>query len=444
MKRNRLLITIGGLLWFVIITGCGMSSTRLDAFAKKEAGPDVATWSAVMPSATSPHATVTPTQTPIPIGTSTPTLSATRTIAPTGTDIPTLTPTDDPLLIRKNPCVSYYDQTLGALKFACLRDGNWDIQIVDNIGNVGKYSSLAFDRHAHAHISYFDETNSVLKYAAWDGANWRIQFVDIDGEVGQYTSLALDYSGSPAISYFDVAHSAIKLAWLTGDTWQIRMVKTVFLAADDDEGISETSLLFDTEGNPLIGYLDSSVSASKDSGDASLRLSSWQDGLWGVEIVIPSLTAVSGFLDFSLALDSQGNPGLSYIHNANLFFGSWTGSEWELQNLDNTENVGAYNSLAFDKDDHPHISYFDETSANLKCTIWDGKKWGTHNVDVRGNTGRFTSIAIDHNDTPYIAYFDDTNGDLKIAYYSGDWHYQIVDSEGVVGLYTSLDFEPGY
>ena len=62
---------------------------------------------------------LTDTLTPTPTDTPTPTV----TPLPTNTLTPTLTPTPVPVL--KNPCASYYDQSQGTLKYACLRGGRW-------------------------------------------------------------------------------------------------------------------------------------------------------------------------------------------------------------------------------------------------------------------------------------------------------------------------------
>ncbi len=64
----------------------------------------------------------------------------------------------------------------------------WDIKTVDSDGNVGHDISLALDSNNNPCISYFDDTNGDLKYAYYNGSTWVKQTVDSDGyvHVGYY------------------------------------------------------------------------------------------------------------------------------------------------------------------------------------------------------------------------------------------------------------------
>jgi hypothetical protein len=110
-----------------------------------------------------------------------------------------------------NPCISYFDSMLGALKYAKWTSSAWSVQTVET-GNLGEYSSLALDSKDNPCISYFDKRNGDLKYAKWTGSAWTIQVTDSPGSVGKYTSLALDSNDSPSISYQDYANEDLKYA----------------------------------------------------------------------------------------------------------------------------------------------------------------------------------------------------------------------------------------
>ncbi len=76
----------------------------------------------------------------------------------------------------------------------------WEIEVVDEVGNVGHWTSLALGPSGWPHISYWDATNDDLKYAYRDASGWHTETVDAAGDVGWHTSLALDRSGRPHIS----------------------------------------------------------------------------------------------------------------------------------------------------------------------------------------------------------------------------------------------------
>jgi hypothetical protein len=145
----------------------------------------------------------------------------------------------------------------------------------------------------------------------------------------------------------------------------------------------------------------------------------------------------------SIALDSKGNPHISYCGFVNgsrsnniLKYAVWDGSNWSTQIVDSFGNNGFYSSIVMDSQDYPHISYCDNTYYNgteyhLKYANWNGSAWDIQTVD--SNVGLGSSIALDSANNPCIAYFD-KNGGLKCAKWTGSkWLIQIIDSEGNIG-----------
>jgi len=126
------------------------------------------------------------------------------------------------------PHISYYDIENGDLKYAYSNDvwptaSSWNVSVLDSVGDVGLYSSLAIDTATNTlHLCYYDYTNGNLKYAQKVGAAaWEFQIVDGDvadgdgineGDVGYYCSIDLNGLGQPAISYYDNSHGDLKVA----------------------------------------------------------------------------------------------------------------------------------------------------------------------------------------------------------------------------------------
>ena len=184
------------------------------------------------------------------------------------------------LAIGTGPAISYYDIANGDLKLAYDRNDNGHYQgageiiTVDSAGYVGEYTSLAFG--SGPAISYYDWSNGDLKlaYDRNDNGDFadadEIITVDSTGNVGMYTSLAFDASGRPAISYYDVSNGDLKLAYdrnNDGDFTDAGEIVTV--DSTGDVGMY-TSLAF---GSGLaIGYYD------KTSGNLKLAWDGNNDG----------------------------------------------------------------------------------------------------------------------------------------------------------------------
>ena len=206
------------------------------------------------------------------------------------------------------------------------------------------------------------------------------------------------------------------------------VIETVDSAGEVGKG---TSLALDSSGNPHISYYDET--------NENLKYAHWDGSSWQIEIVDSSLQEYGG--DTSLTLDSSDNPHISYYDdtNENLKYARWDGTDWVIEVVDSAEEVGKYTSLALDFENNPHISYFDESNEDLKYARWDGFDWQIETVDSEGEVGRYTSLDLFYSEIPIISYEDRTNGYLKCAWWNyHEWIVVTIDSSGHTGRFTSL------
>jgi hypothetical protein len=162
-----------------------------------------------------------------------------------------------------------------------------------------------------------------------------------------------------------------------------------------------------------------------------------EDQNWDVQTINSPDSSV--YNPSSLVLDSRDNPHFTYMVDGNnspiLKYAFWTGSEWNIQTLDN----GTQSSLVLDSHDNPHISYLG--NRGLEYASWNGSAWNVQVVDEQSVTD--SSLALDLAGNPHISYivlknprwnhngYYDYDYFLNYAYWDNSgWHLQTVESFG--------------
>ncbi len=258
-------------------------------------------------------------------------------------------------------------------------------------------------------IVYYDTTNKALKYAVCTSsctvpANWTTVTVDTATNTGEYASLAI-YNGLPRISYYDSTNKELRYATCDSNcTVPASWTKITVDSSSPDVGWY-TSLALDTAGNPRISYFDNGTH----------------------------------FLKYA------------FCNTACTVAVSWTNLT-----IDNSANpVGQYTSLALDSSNNPQISYYDAKNKHLKYIACSANcnllaSWTAVVVDSTTSTdvGRYTSLQINANGNRAISYYDFQNKNLAYALCTtncttaANWSHIIVDSSSSdIGQYSSLQFD---
>ena len=144
----------------------------------------------------------------------------------------------------------------------CAGDESGNITSPDTVGRVGFNTSLVLDSNGNPVVSYYDETNDDLKILHCDDPNCagdesgNITSPDTVGEVGTDTSLVLDINGNPVVSYRDVTNDDLKL--LHCDDPNCAGDESENITSPDTAGFvgSEISLALDINGFPVVSYFD--------------------------------------------------------------------------------------------------------------------------------------------------------------------------------------------
>ncbi|HII23374.1 MAG TPA: hypothetical protein HA359_03865, partial [Candidatus Poseidoniaceae archaeon] len=221
--------------------------------------------------------------------------------------------------------------------------------------------------------------------------------------------------------------------------------------------LDDSSQLMQTSGSPpSILYSATTLGLEKDVSMTPLTPVNS-----GGALESQTLSSIVGGVEHfhSIALDSNGDSHISMYDSASggIKYISDSSGSWVDISLVSANNVGMHNSIAIDSNDAIHIAYFgylNPEGTGVKNLMYSScvslcgtqSSWSTIIIDNSGDVGKWNSIAIDSNNKIHISYYDSStaNKDLKYATCTSScatassWSSITVDSNGDLGEHTSI------
>lgn len=334
-------------------------------------------------------------------------------------------------VIDGRPAIAYYDYTQGSLKYSLAliaapeSEDDWATHVVDDQGKSGEMASLSIIDGRPA-IAYFDDDQGNLRFARaltampTQSSDWQAHIVDEVGWVGEYCSLAA-IGTTPVISYFDYSNTNLKFALAldpapsTSTDWQVHTV-------DDGMYVGRFTSCLEYGGRPAISYFDEipadlKLACATTSAPAAA-------GDWSIQIVdsggvVGTYTSLA-IIDHRLAISYHDWTNRHLKFARALTTAPQSSADWVIMAVDKAGTVGLHTSLS-DLDGHPIISYYDYDGSDLKVA-WAtdtspkaSTDWYIRFVDKEGAVGSYTSLIV-YGDRPAVSYFDASNSAVKFAW----------------------------
>lgn len=330
------------------------------------------------------------------------------------------------------------------LEYAYFDGSSWHFKKLLLPTNYRRFYSpaLALDHSENPHIVYVykEPTGKYnLKHISFPAAELTLPgpvtvTLDIITDVGDYNSvpccdlewnskpsLVIDASGTLHITFTDVTDNSLKYITSTNGNWSVP-VHVDSIPSGERGVIAASSLVLDSHNNPHVSYYYRNYSSNKNE----IRYTYFDGGVWKN----PPEILDSAFAYYtSLALDTSNKPHIVYAWTGDLRYAyKDNNNKWNYRWVDNYQAMGQYRAnLALDTNGNPYVSY--ETHSNLTgvhrltyaYSFDKGSTWYKEEVDDGLVNNTLVLEVLDAVDgklivKPHIAYTDRT---LQLKYAVG-------------------------
>ncbi len=199
---------------------------------------------------------------------------------------------------------------------------------------------------------------------------------------------------------------------------------------------TQSSLALDSKGNPHISYTYSDVA------ETNLMYASYTGSMFIIQTV-----DANGAANPSIAMDSQDKPHIAYtctnVTGSYLLYASYADQKWKIENIRFAHNGSSIShpSLKLDTDGFPHLAYVGPDEI-LEYAFWTGSAWKTEIIDPWTEKAVAPSLALGADGNPWISYFDPMIGLKCVSWTGSGWNKMIADSSQGVGKESSLALDP--
>jgi hypothetical protein len=177
-------------------------------------------------------------------------------------------------------------------------------------------------------------------------------------------------------------------------------------------------------GDPSIVYAIYSRQGLTEREELKLWYPDWSGGgiAPDMKLVIPTTFAwPNGPTSISLAVDRERKYHIVHDLPSGMVYRKYSPCSDSIcvsEGFTVTPATGSYNSLALDSSGNPRVSYWDNRVAELGYA-WSndgGGSWNSTHVQSYAPEGKATSLALDSAGRPHISYIDYTTNQLKYAF----------------------------
>jgi hypothetical protein len=141
---------------------------------------------------------------------------------------------------------------------------SWNLSDLDSGITYNPYPSVAINNDGMPVIAYYDIDDTALKVVACSsqscspgignsqGSSQTISVVDSVGDVGKFSSIAIQSNNNPVIAYYDATNGTLKVAECTTASCSNATIKTIGSAGDS----GRMSIAIGNDGTPIVAYID--------------------------------------------------------------------------------------------------------------------------------------------------------------------------------------------